>query len=122
MADHARERLPEVMGEASRRRREAKSCRQARHFIKGPLPMPWLEQAARLPGKALAVGLLLWFMKGMKGEGRIKLSLGLLSRFSVGRKAAGRALTGLEQTGLIRAERGPGRLPRVQIINFKSST
>jgi hypothetical protein len=82
--------------------------------------MPWLEQAARLPGKALTVGLLLWFMRGIKGDEPVKLSKALLSRFGVGRKAASRALVGLEQMDLIQAERGRGRLPRVRVLHLKT--
>ena len=30
------------------------------HFLKGPIPMPWLIVAGNLPGKALHVGIALW--------------------------------------------------------------
>lgn len=113
MLDDEDGQLPEVLSEASRRRRHTKSRRQNDHFVRGPIPMPWMERAARLPGKALAVGLLLWFIKGIVRDGPIKLSTSLLARFSVGRKAAGRALTSLEHEGLIRAQRSRGQLPRV---------
>jgi hypothetical protein len=116
MTNPPEDRLSEVLGEASRRRQEAKSLRRDRHFIKGPLPMRWIVRAARLPGKAVQVGLALWFMRGMVGNEPIKLSTDLLGRFNVGRKAAYRALARLEGDGLIWAERGPGRLPRVSII------
>jgi hypothetical protein len=106
----------EVLSEPSRHRKAAKLLRGGCQFIKGPLPMPWLEQAARLPGKALAVGLLLWFLKGMLGDEPITVSTSLIERFAVGRKAAGRALTALEGAGLIRADRTAGRLARVRII------
>lgn len=115
MVGYASERPPEVLSEASRRRTEAKIRGRARQFIKGPLPMPWMERAARLPGKAMLVGLALWFMRGIVGNQPIKLSMDLLARFNVGRKAAYRALSALEREGLIQAERRPGRLPRVRI-------
>lgn len=105
----------EVLSEPSRHRKAAKVVRRGRQFIQGPLPMPWLERAARLPGKALAVGLLLWFLKGMLGDEPIPVSASLIERFGVGRKAAGRALTALERAGLIRADRAAGRLVRVWI-------
>lgn len=34
-------------------------------FLKGPIPLPWLQGAARLPGKALHVGVVLWFLSGL---------------------------------------------------------
>ena len=37
-------------------------------FLKGPVPWPWLMQAMALPGKALAVGLMLWLEHGMTGR------------------------------------------------------
>jgi hypothetical protein len=108
---------PEVLSEPSRHRKAAKLLGRSCQFIKGPLPMPWLERAARLPGKALAVGLLLWFLKGMLGDEPITVSTSLIKRFQVGRKAAGRGLTALERAGLIQAYRTAGRLSRVRIIS-----
>jgi len=107
--------VPEVLSEPSRKRREAQAARRLRHYIRGPLPMPWLERAARLPGKALAVALLLWFRVGLVGDARVTLTSELLDRFGVGRKAAYAALAALEKAGLIEADRGPGRLPRITI-------
>jgi hypothetical protein len=34
--------------------------RRAERFLRGPVPWPWLVRAMALPGKALAVGLILW--------------------------------------------------------------
>jgi DNA-binding IclR family transcriptional regulator len=78
--------------------------------------MPWFERAAKLPGKTLAVAILLWFQLGMVGDGEIKLSSSMLDRFGVNRKAAYRALTAMEQAGLIQADRSRGRLSRVKIL------
>ena len=38
--------------------------RSGEKFLKGPVPMAWLERAFVLPGKALHVALLLWFKAG----------------------------------------------------------
>jgi hypothetical protein len=40
------------------------SSKRTDRFLKGPVPMPWLATAARLPGKALAVGIALWRLGG----------------------------------------------------------
>jgi hypothetical protein len=117
--NHRDERVPEVLSEPSRRRKAAKHLRRGRQFIKGPVPMPWVERAARLPGKALAVGLLLWFRHGM-GDAPIAVSRPLTERFGVSRKAAGRALTALERAGLIRADRAAGRLARARIVHTQA--
>ena len=36
-----------------------------RYFIKGPIPLVWLQRAAAIPGKALHVALGLWFVGGL---------------------------------------------------------
>lgn len=113
------ETIPVTLSEPSRRRKAAQVVRKAGHFIKGPIPMIWIEQAARLPGKAFAVGMMLWFLRGMAGDKPVKISASLRQRFGVGRKAVGRALTALERAGLIKADRSRGRLHRVWILPAK---
>ncbi|EIC21447.1 hypothetical protein Thi970DRAFT_01655 [Thiorhodovibrio frisius] len=78
-------------------------------FVKGPIPLNWLERAARLPGKALHVGLALWFRAGMVGDAWVKLSNGLVARFGVERNAKRRALTALQGAGLVETQPGVSR-------------
>ena len=52
--------------------------RQPRHrpgglFLKGPLPWDWISRAAKLPGKSLGVGIVLWLLSGLKREREITL-------------------------------------------------
>jgi hypothetical protein len=35
-------------------------------FLKGPVPLPWLASTAQLPGKSLHLGIVLWFLTGLK--------------------------------------------------------
>lgn len=83
--------------------------------------MTWLETAAMLPGKALAVALLLWFRRGFDPGGTepICLTPTLLARFGVGSKAGARAVRQFEKAGLVTAEFSRGRCPRVRL---RSST
>src|SRR3954467_10314510 len=37
-------------------------------FLKGPISWSWLESAMALPGKALAIGLMLWLQVGITGQ------------------------------------------------------
>ena len=37
-----------------------------RKFLKGPIPLYWLIAASKLPGKALAVGVVIWFRAGLE--------------------------------------------------------
>ena len=84
-------------------------------FLKGPIPGPWLERAAALPGKTLHVGLALWYAAGLKNRRTVTLSHKVLARFGVGRDAGRRALDRMAKAGLVSVDRGPGRCPRVTI-------
>lgn len=86
-------------------------------FLKGPIPMVWLEAATKLGGKALNVGLAAWFESGRRrGAKKIKLTTAILKRFAVDRKAKYRALKVLEKAELIVViENSPGRNPWIEI-------
>jgi hypothetical protein len=84
-------------------------------FLKGPVPWTWIEHAARLPGKALHVGIALWHLAGMKNTNTIQLSGGVLRGMGVDRFSCYRALEALEANGLISVARHPGRQPMVTI-------
>ncbi len=72
-------------------------------------------QAAALPGKALAIGLVLWFKAGVSSSHTVPASGSLLRRFGVGRGAARCGLLSLEIAGLIKVKRHAGRCPVVTI-------
>jgi hypothetical protein len=91
--------------------------RRVEPFLKGPIPWSWLTLAARLPGKALQVGLALWFRSGLTKSSTVSLSLSSLKEsLSVHRDAARRGLAALEQAELVRVKRRPGRKPQVTIL------
>lgn len=87
-----------------------------RLFIKGPIPLPWVELAAQLPGKALALGIGLWWLQGMVRDAEVKLSKRLLQSFNISRDAAADGLRRLEKAGLVRVKRAPGKRPSVRIV------
>jgi DNA-binding transcriptional ArsR family regulator len=79
--------------------------------------MPWLEAAGRLPGQALAVGLELWHLAGLRRTRRhLSLSTERLARFGVSRHAKDRALQQLRDAGLVAVDRKKGRSPRVSLL------
>jgi hypothetical protein len=82
-------------------------------FLKGPVPMVWLAAAMALPGRALHVGIGLWFEAGLCNSAAVKVNL---SRFPFDRSAASRGLAALERAGLVRVARVKGRTPRVTIV------
>ena len=78
-------------------------------FLKGPIPIDWISVAAELPGKTLALGMAIWWLKGMSKTPTFKLTAKALSKFNISRDAASAGLTRLEKSGLISVSRSPGR-------------
>lgn len=86
-------------------------------FLKGPVPMSWLAAAAKLPGKALAVGVALWRLSGAVKSRTVILSNAEVEVLGVDRNAKSRALRALQQEGLVSVDQRPGCLPRVTILS-----
>jgi hypothetical protein len=86
-------------------------------FLRGPVPLQWLERAGRCPGKSLHVGIALWFRAGLTRRREIPLGRPDLTQFGVSRFAASRALLTMEQAGLITVIRLPGRKRLVTICH-----
>lgn len=90
-------------------------------FVKGPVCVEWLARAGALPGKALLLGLALWYKSGLREtfEG-LTVSSALLARFGIeDRGIKYRALRALEGAGLIRVHRRPGKNPLVDILGVR---
>jgi hypothetical protein len=85
-------------------------------FLRGPVPMAWLEQAGRLSGKALHVGLYAWHLAGMSRSMTLKLSTTKLQKIGISRQAAYKALAELERQRLLLVERRRGRCATVTIL------
>ena len=85
-------------------------------YLRGPVPLAWLQAAARLPGRALQVGLALWFLVGVTKSATVSLTTVKLAGFGVDRSATRRALTALAGAGLIALDQAPGRNPVVTVI------
>jgi hypothetical protein len=98
-------------------RRRPPRPKRGEHFLKGPISWSWLARAARLPGKALHVGVAVWRLAGMKKAATVSLSLsGLRDEVGVERDAARRGLEALEKAALVHVERHTGRCPRVTLL------
>ena len=90
-------------------------------FLKGPIPMAWLNEAAKLPGKALNLGIAIWWLAGMAKTNTFKLTAKALDQLDVSRDAASSGLKRLEAQGLIRVQRSPGQRPTVEILSVVSN-
>ena len=85
-------------------------------FLKGPIPWLWLIKAAKLPGRALHVGIVLWFLAGMKRSHQISLSRLQLTNLGVKRHSGYRGVEALERAGLVSVDRKRGRQAIVTLL------
>ncbi|MBY0459806.1 MAG: hypothetical protein K2V38_21010 [Gemmataceae bacterium] len=104
-------RLPDAP--ATARSRRSPRHRPGEKFLKGPIPWRWVEVAAPLPGKALAVGIAAWREAGCRKCRTVPLNL---SGLAVPRRTAQRGLAELERAGLVSVNRRKGRPPLVTLL------
>ena len=90
--------------------------RPGQWFLRGPVPWPWLEQAARLPGRALALSLCLWRQANRRRSRIVSLSL-RRAGLGLNTSAARRALKTLEAACLVSVLRRPGRGLEITILD-----
>jgi hypothetical protein len=82
-----------------------------------PMPLDWSRRAATLPGQALHVGCVAWYLAGLRITDTVSLSAQELREWGVSKWSVRRALDALEAANLIRVERQAGCLPRVTIVD-----
>jgi hypothetical protein len=97
-------------------RKEYVPASRSNKFLKGPVPWEWISEAAKLPGKALHVGLALWRLKGAMKSDTVRLGNSEVAALGVDRNAKSRALKHLQERGLITVKQEPGKLPVVTLI------
>ncbi len=85
-------------------------------FLKGPIPRMWLQSASSLPGKALHVGIELWFYAGLTKSKTLSLNLSRLMDSGISRDSARRGLLQLERSKLVKVVRHAGRKPIITIL------
>ncbi len=80
------------------------------------IPLSWICQATGLPGKALAVGLVLWYLSGVSKSKTVKLTRLRLSRFGLLPETGRRGLRALERAKLVHVERSGKKSPQVTLV------
>lgn len=116
--DPERVRAPAGYEAPAPKRRTRRARDDDHRYLSGPVPLPWVLRAGRAPGRALHVGLMLWFLAGLaRRRDDLKLSYTLLAEIGVDRHAAYRALAQLERAGLVTARHAPGRAPVVTLLD-----
>ena len=94
----------------------AKEPTRCRKYLGGLIPWAWLCAAARLPGRAFHVGIIIRFLLSVTKKSTFPLSGARLREFGINRNAGYRALKWLERAGLIQVVRHPGRQPRITVL------
>lgn len=85
-------------------------------FLRGPIPLDWLQRAALLSGRALHLGVALWFLDGFQQTGTVQARPSVLRDFGLDRHASYRAMNQLEKEGLVSVERKKGAAPMVTLL------
>ena len=87
-------------------------------FLRGPIPLAWLARAHAAGGSALAVGLALWFVRGVSEKrGPVKVDSSVRRRFELSRDQTGYGLRALEAAGLAQyVKKGRGHCAVVEIV------
>ena len=97
--DVSRLRIPDAMPVVSQPPRpKAPRHKPGEMFLKGPIPWEWLEKAARLPGQALAVGLVAWHLRGLRSSNSFRLEPSKVRSLGLSPRAARRGVKALEST------------------------
>ncbi len=87
--------------------------KHSKPFLKGPIPLDWLNNAGKLPGKSLHLALVIRWLVDMNGGKPTKITAKALERFGISPDACSDGLKRLETANLITVKRLPGQRPTV---------
>ena len=85
------------------------------------IPLPWIQQASRLPGKSLHVGIVLWYLSGVSKSLTVKLTRSWLRRFGLHPETGRRGLQTLEIANLVVVLRNGRKNPIVTLVKGTQS-
>jgi hypothetical protein len=86
------------------------------------LPLAWIRAAAKLPGKAMHVAVIIWYRQHLEKVSEVALTQAKLEYFGIHRNVGYRALRQLELGGLVTVKRAKGRAPRVKAVISREPT
>jgi hypothetical protein len=95
--------------------------RKQRRFIP-PVSIEWFDRACVLPGKALAVGLILWRLVKLKKTNTVVLTQAALDQRGISRWEKYAALRALEKAGLISVRARASRNPEITLLDLQASS
>ena len=106
----------DIGSQAESQVRQVRKPQPIKPFFRGPVPLDWMQRAARLPGKAFQVALAIWHLRTLAKLNSFKMEQKHVRAFGVRRDAYHRALRALEGAQLITATRSHGRNAVISII------
>ncbi len=90
-------------------------------FLKGPVPLDWLQRAMKLGVGPLSVGITLWYLRGLKKSESLKIGIGDIAELvSRSWRTTYRGLRTLERHRLVTVKRHPGRKHLITITEVKT--
>jgi hypothetical protein len=105
---------PTKMVEIETKWSKQSGARRAARYLVFP-PLKEMAAAAKLPGKALALLLLIHHRQRMLKKRQITLPSSLLAQFGIDRSAKSRGLHHLKEAGLIRVSITPGHSVLIEL-------
>lgn len=91
-----------------------------RKYVKGPIPITWLDPVLLMGGKALNVALAIWFQVGLKKRKTVTLPRATTKLFRVTRHNVWRALKRMEEAKMIFVVRRKGKLSHITVLDFEN--
>jgi hypothetical protein len=85
-------------------------------FIKGPVSVVWLIQASKLGVTPLLLGLVLWYLSGLRKAHTVQVSNVTCREWGIEPDAKRRALLKLEKAGLVAVDRCKKKSPKVTLV------
>ncbi len=85
-------------------------------FVRGPVPLTWLNRALSLGDKAGHLSWALWWLVGIRKGNPVRLTRRILDEFCLSPRAAARLLAEFEHAGLVEVDRKRGRSPIVTLV------
>jgi len=114
--------LPTVRSVFNRSTGKLERQAKAKLFIRGPIPYDWMQSANKLSGKAGAVALALWFLRGLKNATTFAVTAEAERMAACSRQAFARGLKALEDVDLIKVSRAMGRRPIITLLQISERT
>lgn len=86
-------------------------------FVKGPIPLKWVEQACMVGGQEARLAWVIWYRYGLNKGQDFPLSNTIVKSIGLTRHAKGKALKNLEAAGLIVVTCKRGKAPVIKVKN-----